>query len=347
MDGAGLAAGKKLGVLTDTEVKALAQSFFTANISTKLDQTPTLTTTISAGTIDLATDLHVPTYFLGMIGLNEFLFHLTSQVTIGTGTLEVAMALDNSGSMTGTKISTLITAASDLTDTLFALGATSTKVDPVKVAVIPFAGSVNVGASNRNSGWMDTTGVNPYHGENFEASTGSPPVSTNSPAVNVFSLFDTMSTANGWAGCVEERPAPYDVQDDAATTSTPATMFVPMFAPDEPDNWTCTTSNGCAKACNADVDGSSCSSSSAGLRYNGAVDGNFDYNNYLPDAGTTATCGAGATATTFTVTKASPAVFTTYAATSLWPASASFSTPPALSTLALPPARRTTLCLPA
>ena len=81
-----------------------------------------------------------------------------------------------------------------------------------------------------------------------------------------------------------------------------------MFAPDEPDNWTattsnCTTANKCTFAC-ADG-GSSCSSSSSTLVLNGAPSGSFTYNNYLPDAGDTNTCG-----NTFTVTIASPAVIT-------------------------------------
>jgi hypothetical protein len=52
-----------------------------------------------------------------------------------------------------------------------------------------------------------------------------------------------------------------------------------MFAPDEPDNWTCSTSE-CAYA----------GSSSSKRRYNGAPDGSQSYNNYLPDAGDSTTC---------------------------------------------------------
>ncbi|CDX39628.1 conserved exported hypothetical protein [Mesorhizobium sp. SOD10] len=49
-----------------------------------------------------------------------------------------------------------------------------------------------------------------------------------------------------WGGCVEARPYPYNVNDALATSATPATMFVPMFAPDEPGNkWT--LSNGSVK----------------------------------------------------------------------------------------------------
>ena len=37
-----------------------------------------------------------------------------------------------------------------------------------------------------------------------------------------------------WAGCVEARPYPYNDNDATPVKSTPATLFVPMFAPDEP-----------------------------------------------------------------------------------------------------------------
>ena len=39
----------------------------------------------------------------------------------------------------------------------------------------------------------------------------------------------------GWQGCVEARPYPYNLNDAAPVTATPATLFVPMFAPDETD----------------------------------------------------------------------------------------------------------------
>ncbi|WP_027054937.1 TadE/TadG family type IV pilus assembly protein [Mesorhizobium erdmanii] len=52
-----------------------------------------------------------------------------------------------------------------------------------------------------------------------------------------------------WGGCVEARPSPHNISDTAASTGTPATMFVPMFAPDEPGNkWT--LSNGSVKTFN-------------------------------------------------------------------------------------------------
>jgi hypothetical protein len=50
---------------------------------------------------------------------------------------------------------------------------------------------------------------------------------------NRFTLFKQMNQK--WGGCVESRPYPYDVQDTAPSSTNPPSMFVPYFAPDEPD----------------------------------------------------------------------------------------------------------------
>jgi hypothetical protein len=53
-------------------------------------------------------------------------------------------------------------------------------------------------------------------------------------AVGRFTLFEQLNTR--WAGCVEARPQPYDIRDTEPVTTDLATMFVPYFAPDLPDN---------------------------------------------------------------------------------------------------------------
>jgi Flp pilus assembly protein TadG len=57
--------------------------------------------------------------------------------------------------------------------------------------------------------------------------------------VNHFDLLDRMPGAR-WKGCVEARPEPYDVTDDAPTSGKADTLFTPYFWPDEQDasiNW--------------------------------------------------------------------------------------------------------------
>lgn len=152
----------------------------------------------------------------------------SSQVVRSQNKLEVVMVLDNTGSMgsylgSSTKLSALKTAASGLVSTLQTAASKSSLTDPIKIGVVPFSMSVNVGSTYQNASWI--TGVQPSaYGEDIFTQGN----------VNRFSKFSAMGAS--WAGCVESRPAPYDVQDTAPSSGTPATMFVPYFAPDEPDD---------------------------------------------------------------------------------------------------------------
>ena len=261
----------------------------------------------------------VPTTFMRIANIDHVNVGVSTTVLVGMGTAEVALALDNSGSMAGSKIDSLKTAASNLVDTLYTAAQNSSETDPIKIAVVPFAASVDVGSQYASASWMDTTGLGKYHA--YEQKCYANGGSLNSSGVcsvnvgtgiNNFTLFNSLKTSSGsavtWGGCVEARAMPNDVSDDPPTTGDPSTLFVPLFAPDEPDNWTattsnCTTANNCTFAC-ADG-GSNCSSTSSTLLFNGAPPGSFSYNNYLPDAGDANTCGD-----MFTVTIASPAVIT-------------------------------------
>jgi len=59
----------------------------------------------------------------------------------------------------------------------------------------------------------------------------------NPSSINIFDIYNNLPAAvGGWRGCVEARPAPYDIQDDAPSPAVPATMFVPYFWADEGGN---------------------------------------------------------------------------------------------------------------
>jgi len=306
LDAATLAVASWPGLST-AQMQAKAQEYFNANypLSNSLGSVSPLSLSSSGNAIVVSVSATVPTTFMRIGNIDHVDVGASTTVVVGMGTAEVALALDNSGSMAGSKIDALKTAASSLVDTLFTAAQNSPEPDPIKVAIVPFAAGVNVGSQYANASWMDTGNQNPYHADAQKA-YGAPSTTNN------FTLLNSLKTSSGaavtWAGCVEARPMPYDVTDDAPSTGTPSTLFVPMFAPDEPDNWTattsnCTTANNCTFAC-ADA-GSSCSSSSSTLVFNGAPPGSFSYNNYLPDSGDANTCG-----NTFTVTIASPAVIT-------------------------------------
>ncbi len=311
LDAAALAAGKQLGISKDDDVKQLAQDFYATNVGSKVDIIPSMTPDITSGqpTLTLRTQLKVPTYFLGMVGISQFTYNLVAQSTQAMGTIEVALALDNSTSMTipSTKIAALKSAAQKLVDKLWTLEATSTKPQPVRIAVVPFGAAVNVGSG---ATWVDKTGAGTYAGDAMKDATLLGAGNAADASFNPFSIFSTLKDSSGnavsWGGCVEERPAPYDISDDPPSTAgSPTaeqrkTLFQPLIAPDEPDNWTCAVgTSGCSYV----------GTTNATRRFNGAPTSNTpDFNNYLPDAGDSSTCGT-LSANLSSITAGKPAVF--------------------------------------
>lgn len=152
----------------------------------------------------------------------------TSEVVRTMDDLEVALVLDNTGSMAsslgsgGSKISALQTAAVSLVNTLAAAAANSSDPNAVKYAVVPFSMTVNVGSTYQGQSWLSGAQPTAYGSDIFTTSN-----------TNRFTLLSQMGV--NWGGCVESRPAPYDIQDTAPDSSNGATLFVPFFAPDEPD----------------------------------------------------------------------------------------------------------------
>jgi Flp pilus assembly protein TadG len=145
-----------------------------------------------------------------------------ADVTRSVNKIELAMVLDTTGSMKGSKLTNLKTASKNLIDTLSTAAARSSEPDPVKIAIAPFSMTVKVGTAYRNSSWVDQNGAAPINNQIFAS------------AANRFTLLSNMGVS--WGGCVESRAAPYDTQDTAPTTGTPATLFTPYFAPDEPSS---------------------------------------------------------------------------------------------------------------
>jgi Flp pilus assembly protein TadG len=102
--------------------------------------------------LDVASDMR--TSLMGVVGVRTLPIDTTTAVTLGKPPyLEVALALDNTGSMKdNSKIEDLKEAATELVEALF------TKPNGgVKIGLVPFAQYANVGASNDGETWMAAT----------------------------------------------------------------------------------------------------------------------------------------------------------------------------------------------
>lgn len=314
LDAAGIATARRVVEgATDEELMVYAKDFFNANLG-PVDPGDTAlsvvlpTSTVGGGTLKMSADLEYRPYFYhafvsllkgdGSSGDTTVNFNAKTEIRL-KNTLEVALALDNSGSMdiqgTGSgkkRIDLLKEAAKQLVDAIAKQGAQMKQIaKPVQFALTPFAASVNVGPDNAGEPWMDGDGISPVHHENFDWRSfddddreikksggifykkGEDWGDEEDEKVTRFTLFDELKNVTGtkrvqtgtkrsctgkgknqtctqvpvyadvpvlasfasWGGCVETRPYPYNTTDDASVTSTPATLFVPMFAPDETD----------------------------------------------------------------------------------------------------------------
>jgi hypothetical protein len=139
-----------------------------------------------------------------------------------------------------------------------------------KFSIVPFTLTVNVGGQYANANWMDTGAKSSIHWENFDftapatssgggtsggdsgssgkgkgknkgkdakgGSEGGSNGGSTGGGWTPSSRFDVFAALGvSWAGCVEHRPGNWGVSDAAPTGSDGDSYFVPMFAPDEPD----------------------------------------------------------------------------------------------------------------
>lgn len=207
--------------VTDKDLNDRATAQITAAMAKSQVSGLSVSATRTDGTVTVTLSGTTPTTLTRIAGFQSLPLKVIGTTRRGSGNLEIALVLDNTGSMAGAKLTNLKSAATTMVNNLFAQVDPS-RPDSLKMAVVPFSQTVNVGAGNVAASWLDTTGAASYHSQLFVS------------AANRLALFTTMGIA--WGGCVESRKMPYDVNDTVPSLSTPDTLFVPYFAPDESDN---------------------------------------------------------------------------------------------------------------
>ncbi len=200
----------------------LAKSYLAKIFDPKLGTLGTVTATNTGTSLTVAAAVSVDTYFLKIMALKTMRSNAVSTATWSATSLEIALVLDTTGSMADSnKLTNLKSAATSLVDTL---SAKASATYSIKFTLVPFSNFVNVGSGNAGASWIDQGGSSrsSYYDAYF------------SEHANRLSIFTKLGKT--WPGCVETRPAPYDVDETAPSTGTPDTLFVPAMHPDEPDS---------------------------------------------------------------------------------------------------------------
>ncbi len=219
LDAAALAVGGTPG-LTEQDQQQLADDYFDANYpAVELGVPGNITITTGEDTVYMSASADVPTTLMNIFGLALLTVNSETEVTKESKGLEVVMVLDNTGSMSGSKIVALRDAATDLVEILFG---PQESPELLKVGMVPFAAGVNVGTEALTDGWIDEDAQSTLAGHQFSA------------GVNVLDLYDQIPNRS-WNGCIETRILPFDTTDDGPTPGNPETLWLPFFSPDHPD----------------------------------------------------------------------------------------------------------------
>ena len=186
LDAAALATAKELysiGEDNDDALEVYAKRFFEANVESRIDlSTLDFSFIINHGdtsvqppvptTIQLSAILDFQTSFAPIMGIDEIKADISSQISVGNRSVEIALVMDNSGSMgSNSRLSIMKSTTKGLVEAIFKAGSFSEIADPVRFSVVPFAGMVNVGSNNKAASWMDKNGWSSTHHENFNWNT--------------------------------------------------------------------------------------------------------------------------------------------------------------------------------
>jgi Flp pilus assembly protein TadG len=240
LDAAGLAVGSSTG--TDTELKAVAERFFKKNYpDAALGAQVSLDATITARTVSLTAERQLPTTFLRFAGFTSLPVRSTVEITREVKGLEVALALDNTGSMAMSgKIQALRTSAAELVNILFG---DNDAPDKLKMALVPFVTNVNIG--NGDAG-LTAAMIDPA------------------------SLAAANFIGTSWEGCVLERSYPNNIQD---TSVADGGRWRAYSWPKEPRYRYGTTSSQCMNRANSSGTGWSSINEPTASTQNSMADG--------------------------------------------------------------------------
>jgi Flp pilus assembly protein TadG len=159
----------------------------------------------------------IDTVFMRIFGHDNISFSASSEVLWGVKKLNLALVLDNTGSMAASsKMTNLKIAAHNLLTTL--KNAVKSPGD-IKVAIVPFATDVNVGAGYVNAPWIDWT--------DWEAANTfcSVPISNPKTKTKCTTAGGTWNAHSNWNGCVYDRDQNSDVANTVPLSGSPATLF--------------------------------------------------------------------------------------------------------------------------
>lgn len=224
LDAAVLAVGSK-PTMSDEAATTLVNDWLSAKLADDgtIENWKIDSLTQKDGKVTVTASANVPTTLTNIIGVENMPISVLSEAIRSVNKLEVALVLDTTDSMSGAKITALKTAAKSLVSKITA----DAKAD-VKIAVVPYGSTVNVGLANRSQPWVSVPADYVYQG----------PQSCPKPITSE-TICDASTKSTTTTACTKYKDGvPYQTTCSTTTTTCTASHVVTY---DPPKQGACTT----------------------------------------------------------------------------------------------------------
>ena len=255
LDAASLALSRRsdLSTMTPAQIQKFGEDYFNANFHNGelKDLTLSASYTPTGPSVTISANANMPTDFMGIMGRPNVALGRSSTTIWGEARLRVALALDNTGSMSSSSKMTALKSATH--NLLTQLKGAATVNGDVYVSIIPFVKDVNVGdlAGNNtyNETWVKWNGTNSPidndlwdkwngtcnnaggsgHGRGRGPGRSNPSDYTNQADCESHSYTWTANNHNTWNGCIMDRDKDvnknFDTLNGAPNITDPQTLF--------------------------------------------------------------------------------------------------------------------------
>jgi Mg-chelatase subunit ChlD len=211
LDATALYMSKEVGLapFTAAQITEKADNYFRAQFNRPEAKALAIAASLASNagmfTLKMSASAKVDMTFARVIGQTEVPIGSSSEVVWGFKRLEIALALDNTGSMSSSsKMTELKKAAKGLIDTL---KAAAKRPEDVKIAIVPFDTTVHLGTAYKDAEWIDYSTLGTWQYSQY------------------YGWQWVQGNKNTWEGCLMDRKQEFDVSDTVPTTANADTFF--------------------------------------------------------------------------------------------------------------------------
>ena len=198
VDAAALGVARDGATMNDAEIQTHGRRFFDANFQAGSGVTVGSVSVVRQGkTVTVTANASIRTATLSAVSVDKIEFAAVGKTMWGSSKIELALALDNTGSMDSSgKMTALKDAANNLLDIL---EKNAVEADSFKVSIVPFNTQVKVGTASKDASWLyyPTSGVN----------------------------SSLVVEKDKWKGCLVDRSKDYDTDASPAVTGNNNTLY--------------------------------------------------------------------------------------------------------------------------